>query len=78
MRTNTIAPQIYTGLKAIRISPKYKKNIGRPLLYNEILNITNKFKVPATFHTGKIELPEPTFAVLKRLKELGISFRKIK
>lgn len=74
----TITPVSFTGIKAIRIKPDYKKNINRPYLYNEILDITNKLKVPANFHSDKIEMPSPTKALLARLKELGIFYRKIK
>ena len=76
MRANAIT-SVYTGWKAARILPKAKKNIERPYLYNEILDITKKFRVPANFQTHKIELPSPTKAVIAKLKELGIKYEKI-
>lgn len=78
MSVDAVAPRIYSGLKAVRILPKSDKNIVRPFIYNEILDITKKLHVPATFHTAQIELPEPTLAVLDRLKELGISYSRVK
>jgi len=78
MSVEAIAPRVYSGLKAVTILPKSKENITRPFIYNEILDITKKLRVPATFHTAKIELPEPTLAVLEKLKELGISYSKVK
>ncbi len=76
MSISAIAP-VYTNLKAVRILPKSKENIGRQYIYNEVLDITKKLHVPATFHTDKIELPTPTTAVISKLDELGISFDKI-
>lgn len=77
MRTNTITPITFTGIKAVRIFPYSKKNINRQFLYNEVLDITRKLKTPANFHTKKIELPSPTQAVIARLNELGISFSEV-
>jgi hypothetical protein len=76
MKINAITP-VYTDLKSVLIKSKSKENIQRPYLYNEILNITKKFRVPATFHNNKIELPTPTIAVIDKLNELGIKFEKI-
>lgn len=76
MKINAITP-VYTDLKSVLIKSKSKENIQRPYLYNEILNITKKFHVPATFHNNKIELPAPTIAVIDKLNELGIKFEKI-
>lgn len=76
MRTNAITP-VYTGWKSANIFAESEKNIKRPYLYNEILDITKKFHVPATFHNNRIELPTPTVAVINKLKELKIQFEKI-
>ena len=73
-----IIPKTYTNIKAIRISPKSKKNINKPFLYNEVLEITRCMGLPATFHTKKIELPSPTRELIAKLKELGISYRTVK
>lgn len=78
MRTNNITPISFSGLKAIKIKPKYKENADRPYLYNEILDLTKKMKVPANFHTNKIEMPSPTQALLTKLKELGIFYSEVK
>jgi len=77
MTISVVTPYVYTGLKAIRILPKSPKNIGRELIYNEVLDITRKLRVPATFHTNLIEMPTPTTAVISKLDELGISFDRI-
>lgn len=76
MKIPAITPIIYSGLKSATIYPK--ENVGRQFIYNEVLDITKKFHVPATFHTKKIELPNPTNAVLAKLKELGIFYNEVK
>lgn len=76
MRTNAIT-SVYTGWKSANIFAKSEKNMTRPYLYNEILDITKKFHVPATFHNDRIEFPTPTVAVINKLKELKIQFEKI-
>ena len=76
MRINAIT-SAYSDFKSVRIMSKSKENIKRPYLYNEILDITRKFKVPATFHNNKIEMPNPTLSVITKLNELGIEFQKI-
>ena len=65
MSVEAIAPRIYSGLKAVRIMPKSKKNIVRPFIYNEVLDITKKLHVPATFHTKKIE-NKPRLSQIRR------------
>ena len=77
MNIPAVAPYVYTGLKAIVILPKSENNIGRKYIYNEALDITKKLRVPATFHTNKIEFPTPTQAVISKLDELGISFDRV-
>lgn len=76
MKVPAITPYIYSGLKMVKILQE--ENTGRKYIYNEVLDITKKFHVPANFHTNKIELPEPTQAVIARLNELGISYSSIK
>ena len=76
MSVKAINP-IYTGWKTAVILAKTGENVERPYLYNEILDITKKFKVPANFHVDKIELPTPTTDVIAKLNELGIKFDKI-
>ena len=77
MSSLAITPS-FTGLKPIYILPKAKGNVNRPYLYNEVLDMSRKLKVPATFHNEKIILPEPTQAVITKLNELGISYKNVK
>jgi len=52
-------------------------NPNHKYLYNEVNDITREFKIPANFHTYKIELPTVSKAIIDKLNELGIKFKNI-
>ncbi len=76
-----IAPS-FSGAKpySIRISRKQAGNNfeQRPYLYNEVLGLTQKHKLPGVFGTKHIDLPNVPKKVIDKLNELKISFEKIK
>ncbi len=74
MRTNNVTPVLFTGINPVVIKPKYKKNINKPYLYNDVLDITKDFRVGAVFHNNKIELPSPTKEIIEKLRSLGIAY----
>lgn len=53
------------------------ENQHRKFLYNDLEAIRKEFKIPALFHTHKVELPSVSKAILTRLNELGIKFKSI-
>ena len=53
------------------------ENKHRQFLYNEVDAIRKEFKIPATYHTHKIELPSVSKEILKRLSDLKIKFSNI-
>lgn len=53
------------------------ENKGNEYLYNHIQKMTNEYKIPATFHNNKIELPSISKIIVEKLNELGIKFRNI-
>jgi hypothetical protein len=70
MKVHTITSTNFgTGVRI-----KGADNKSRLYLYNEVNDITKEFKIPATFHTGEIELPSVTKDVIKKLNDLGIKF----
>lgn len=74
MRTNNVTPMLFTGLNPVIIKPKYKKNLNKPYLYNDVLDITKDFQVSAIIHNNKIELPSPTKKIIEKLRSLGIAY----
>ena len=74
MRINNIEPTSFRA--SVRIN--CFENKGRIYLYNEVNNLTNEFRIPATFTTTEIELPAVSEKVINKLKELGIKFNSKK
>ena len=72
----------FSGAKpcSIRISRKQAGNSfeQRPYLYNEVLGLAQKHKLPGTFATKHIDLPNVPQKVIDKLNELKISFEKMK
>ena len=50
------------------------KNRKNKYLYNQILAMTNEYKIPANFLTDKIQLPSVTNQILNDLKKLEIKY----
>ena len=50
------------------------ENKSCPYLYNHVLKLTRDYKIPANFHTDKIELPTVTKTIIEKLNELGVKF----
>ena len=67
----------FTG-DPIRIIAKSRNNKKHPFLYNEVLAITRKERISATFHNNRIDLPAPTKEAIAQLKLLNIKFIPIK
>lgn len=57
---------------------KANENTAKKYLYNEVNDITKKYKIPATFMTHEIDLPTVSKLVLARLQELGIKYTGLK
>ena len=53
------------------------ENKENQYLYNHIQKMTNEYKIPATFHNNRIELPSISKIIIEKLKELGIKFSSI-
>lgn len=72
----------FTGAKTypIRISRAHAGNSleQRPFLFNEVLDIVKKNKLPGTFAVKHIDLPNVPQKVIDKLVELKIGFEKIK
>ena len=56
---------------------KGSDNLKHNFLYNEIIKLTNDFKIPANYKTEEIVLPSVSKDILKKLKELKIIFSNI-
>jgi predicted metal-dependent TIM-barrel fold hydrolase len=70
MKINSIEPTTFNaGIKIL-----CNENKGNQYLYNHVLKIARDYKIPATFHTDKIELPSVTKAILEKLNEFKINF----
>ncbi len=69
MKINNISSVNFNGIHI-----NASENKSNKYLYNQIQEITNVYKVPATFRTYSIELPTVTNEIIKKLTELGIKF----
>ena len=78
MQVQNVSPS-FTGKNTIVISRA--KNANKTYLYNDVVDMVNKHKVPATFKTDGIDI-EPQSGTQKAgkieeaLKKLGIIFTK--
>ena len=70
MKINNIDSTNFCAKAYIRCAENQKHEY----LYNEILNLTNKYKIPANFRTEDIDLPSVSTDILKTLNKLKIKF----
>ena len=70
MKVYNIEPTNFKAATVIKCS----ENKGHKYLYNEVLNLTREYHIPATFRTEQIELPSISKTIMEKLKELKINF----
>ena len=63
-------------IKSIEISSASNKN--RSLLFNEILDVSRKYKVPGVYKANTISLTSVPEEAFKKIKELGIILDSVK
>jgi len=68
MQVNKINQTNFNG----KITILDKDNRHKPLLYNELLQISRKNKLPAFFMTHSIEFPNVSNDIIAQIKNLGI------
>ena len=69
MKINNISSVNFNGIHI-----NASENKSNKYLYNQIQEITNVYKIPATFKVSSIDLPTITDEIIKKLNELGIKF----
>lgn len=70
MKVNNISPTEFGAMARI----KQSRNKSHRYLYNEIIDLTNEYKIPATFKTGEIILPSVSVSIFRELNKLKIRF----
>lgn len=63
--------------KGVNVPRNLGDNSNRKYLYNEVMGIVNKCKLPAVVSNRGVELPSPTKEALDKLTEKGIKFEAL-
>ena len=71
MQINKINPTNFRG----KVKILAKENTHRKFLYNELMNISKKYELSATFSNDVVEFPNISNNVIAILNRIGIKIR---